>query len=230
MWKPSGMHSTTATMKIRRIVQGDLDKLEHDEMIFRNRSDYSSYGPHLYKVKVGHGGTLDSFAEGILVIGIGRECKKLSYYLSHTDKEYTVSCELGRMTDTLDTNGIVVKKAPWEHIVREELERVLNDFRGNILQTPPMWSAKRVGGERLSDIAHRARMKGIDSPVSPKPIQVTIKSLELLSFNPPHFSLSVCCSSGTYMRSLARDIGMRLDSVGYATSVKRDKTRKVFRR
>lgn len=222
IWKPAGVISATAIRKIKMTLQGtrhlDYDKW-HKE-IEHNRLDFTETRGK-YMIKVGHGGTLDSFAQGVMVIGLGRECKMLTKYLEDAVKEYKIICELGKETDTLDPLGEIEKEAPWEHVSREDLEQALGDFRGQISQVPPFFSAKKIAGKRWSDIAHKARQTGSPLQVSPEAVSVTIHSLELVEFDPPKFSLFVSCSSGTYMRSLARDIAKKVGSVGHATSVLR---------
>ena len=225
IWKPNDLTSSTVTLRIRQVLHGG-----EAYFLGRNRwaetnangADFGRRGERFW-LKVGHGGTLDKFADGILVIGVGQDCSRLKTYQLDTDKEYEVCCEFGRMTDTLDPTGMVVKEAPWQHIQYQDLEKVLGQFRGAISQTPPIYSAKKIRGERFSDLARRQSLAAptMSSLAHPKPISVTIKSLEILSFDPPFASLSVHCSSGTYMRSLARDIGMVLGSVAHAKSIRR---------
>lgn len=221
VWKPLDWLSNAATMKVRATLLGGRSKIPLDAIPEGKRTDFTISKQKCW-VKVGHGGTLDKFSEGVLVIGVGRDCKRLTDFLLGTDKEYCLTCELGRMTDTLDPEGVVVREEPWQHIKLNDLEHVLNDFRGTISQVPPAFSAKKIEGKRYSDLAFKSRVTGAsDSALTPKAKEVTIKSIELLDFNPPYFSLSVCCSSGTYMRSLARDIGMKLGSVCYVTTLER---------
>lgn len=174
---------------------------------------------------MGHGGTVDRFAEGVLVIGVGEDCKKLAKYLTGTTKNYEVTCELGKLTDTLDNAGVVLEEAPWGHVTRESVELALGRFRGDILQTPPIFSALKFKGKRFSDRALEARRK--NTPISdattptPSPRVVTVHSIRLLDFDPPRFTVGVACSSGTYMRSLVRDVAVQLGSVGHAVALVR---------
>ncbi len=193
--------------------------MDNQDLVLRNREDFSKARKNRYWLKVGHGGTLDRAAEGVLVIGVGRACGKLTDFLVDTDKAYEVVCELGRMTDTLDRDGKVIQEAPWQHIKQEDTEEVLRcKFRGKITQIPPAYSSIKFKGSRLSDIV---RKTGSIQSVAPEPRNVTINSIELLTFDPPQYSIFVSCSSGTYMRSLARDIAEQLGSVGHARSVVR---------
>ena len=200
VWKPPGITSADATNAIKHVlIQGGVEpEPGREERVGRCR------------LKVGHGGTLDRFAEGVLVVGVGGACKRLHDLQRATNKEYEVLCELGRTTDTLEAGGTVIGEAQWDHIRSSDVELALETFRGEIVQTPPLYSAKKFKGRRFSDIAR----SNAPITVSPKPITVTIHCLKLLNFEPPHFSMLVACSSGTYMRSLARDVGVALGSVG----------------
>ena len=164
---------------------------------------------------MGHGGTLDKFAEGVLVIGLGKDCKKLSSFLHKVDKGYTVIGVLGVATDTLERSGNVTEEKPWEHVTKQDLEKVLVNFQGEIMQVPPLYSALKSGGKRFSDRAREASAQGIECDVTPEPRQVTIHSLAVTDFNPPRFTIEVSCGSGTYMRSLVRDIGTKLGTVAH---------------
>ena len=234
VWKPPSLGSAKVTLILRNILQGGDTFINRDEFFLGRdvqefgdcslSSDFTIRNKSVW-VKVGHGGTLDRAAEGVLVIGVGRDCKVLNNYLTKKNKGYVFTGELGKMTDTLDRNGVLIKECPWEHITREALENAMKQFHGNILQAPPIFSALKVNGRRRSDLAIQARLAcGSDDinapfPDLPKPRPVTIMSLELLKFDAPYFTVSVLCSSGTYMRSLARDIGHSLGTVCYVTSL-----------
>lgn len=164
---------------------------------------------------MGHGGTLDKSAEGVLVIGLGKDCKKLSSFLHKVYKGYTVTGVLGVATDTLEEYGNVTEEKPWEHVTKQDLEKVLVDFQGEIVQVPPLYSALKSGGIRFSDRAREASVQGMVCDVTPEPRQVTIHSLTVTDFNPPRFTIKVSCGSGTYMRSLVRDIGTKLGTVAH---------------
>ena len=220
VWKPAGMSSSLVTTIIRQAIMGCDRYMPYDKRIATEYSDDFSYNKrNKMWIKVGHGGTLDRAAEGIIVIGVGRCCSTLARYLKETDKKYLFKGELGKTTETLDRDGAVIEVAPWKHITKEHFEKALEKFRGTIDQVPPLYSAKKVGGERMSDIARRAaKDKSVVIPHRP-PVQITIKSLELLDFNPPFYTMSAVCSSGTYIRSLTRDIGKSLGTVSYSTSL-----------
>jgi len=162
--------------------------------------------------KVGHAGTLDPLATGVLIVCTGRGTKRISEFV-HLDKEYEGTIELGLTTDTDDAEGRPLEKRPVPNFTSEEIENILNHFRGEILQVPPMYSALKKNGKRL----YRMARKGI--VVEREPRKVTIFQLEKLSWKKPFLGIRVCCSKGTYIRSLARDIGERLKTGGYLTEL-----------
>jgi len=163
-------------------------------------------------VKSGHAGTLDSFASGLLVCLFGRYTR-LSDYFMGAGKGYEADILFGEETDTLDPQGVVTATGPIPG--RADLEAVLPAFRGNILQVPPVYSAVHVAGERAYE---RAR-KGQEVTLAPRP--VTIHSLELVSFDAGLARISVSCTKGTYIRSLARDIAIACGTRGRLQSLRR---------
>ncbi|HRW23229.1 MAG TPA: tRNA pseudouridine(55) synthase TruB [Spirochaetia bacterium] len=164
------------------------------------------------RVKCGHAGTLDSFASGVLVCLFGRYTR-LSDYFMGAGKGYEASVLFGEETDTLDPEGSVVATAPVPSL--EALEAALPAFRGDILQAPPAYSAVHVNGER----AYERALKGED--VRPAPRPVTIRSLELLSYEAGVARLRIACTKGTYIRSLARDIALACGSRGRLSALRR---------
>ncbi|GHU20019.1 hypothetical protein FACS1894163_13050 [Spirochaetia bacterium] len=162
--------------------------------------------------KVGHTGTLDKFASGLLVVLAGRAVK-LTPWFSLCAKEYEGTIRFGIETDTLDPEGAVVGEGPVPD--REALEKALPLFRGDILQAPPLYSAIHIDGKRASE---RAR-SGESLEMKKRP--VTIHALELLSWEPPLARIRVRCSSGTYIRSLARDIAIAAGSRAHLVALKR---------
>ena len=153
--------------------------------------------------KVGHAGTLDPIATGVLPLCLGN-ATKLSEFLTAEEKEYRLVCRLGIETDSQDITGEVLKQSPPDAVTREEVERVLEKFRGPITQIPPMVSAKRHKGKRLYDLARQ----GIE--VEREPVEVVVHEIELLKFETPDAELLVRCSKGTYIRTLCDDIGREL--------------------
>ncbi|XP_006831442.1 PREDICTED: probable tRNA pseudouridine synthase 1 [Chrysochloris asiatica] len=156
--------------------------------------------------KIGHGGTLDSAAKGVLVVGVGRGTKMLTNMLSGT-KRYIAIGELGKATDTLDSTGKITEEKPYDKITQEDIEGILQKFTGNIMQVPPLYSALKKDGQRLSTLMKRGEA------VEAKPARpVTVYSISLQKFQPPFFTLDVECGGGFYIRSLVSDIGKELSS------------------
>ncbi|MDR0387558.1 MAG: tRNA pseudouridine(55) synthase TruB [Treponema sp.] len=162
--------------------------------------------------KVGHTGTLDKFASGLLLVLAGRAVK-LAPWCSGCDKEYEGTIRFGTETDTLDPEGVPVAEAPPPD--RETLEAVLPRFMGNILQTPPVYSAVHVDGKRAYALARSG------TPVEMRERPVTIHALELLAFDSPLARIRVRCSKGTYIRSLARDIARAAGSRAHLAALER---------
>ena len=153
--------------------------------------------------KIGHGGTLDPIAEGVLIILVGKATKKSNELIS-LSKTYRAGILLGVETDSYDISGKTVKEMSAGGITDADIENVLVNFRGEIEQIPPMFSALKVKGKKLYQLAR----KGIE--IERKPRKVTIGRLDKLSFDNPRLSIEVDCSKGTYIRSLAHDIGSKL--------------------
>lgn len=166
--------------------------------------------------KVGHGGTLDPFAEGVIVIATGKDTKKLTE-ITGTDKSYIATIKLGQITNTLDTEGIIIEKKEIPYLNDDKIVKVLNTFLGETRQTPPMFSAKKIGGKRLYELAR----KNIE--VKRESVLVNIKEITLLDYNTEKISFSVTSSKGTYIRVLGKDIAEKLGTVGYLKSLKRTK-------
>lgn len=153
--------------------------------------------------KVGHAGTLDPIATGVLPICLGN-ATRLSEFLTSEEKEYEMVCRFGIETDTHDITGEVIAEKPTDGLTLEQIEEVLVKFRGDILQTPPMVSAKRHQGKRLYDLARQGIV------VERDPVAIHIEALEVLGFESPDLRLRVHCSKGTYVRTLCQDIGADL--------------------
>jgi len=166
--------------------------------------------------KVGHGGTLDPFASGVLIIGTETDTKTLTS-ISKSDKTYEAELELGRTTDTLDTEGNIVDEMQIPEIKSNILVSVLNSFLGSQKQQPPMYSAKKHKGTRLYKLAR----KNIE--VDRKDIDININSIDLIDFKSNSIKFRVECSKGTYVRVLGKDIAEKLGTIGYLTSLKRTK-------
>ncbi|MBP7992231.1 MAG: tRNA pseudouridine(55) synthase TruB [Candidatus Magasanikbacteria bacterium] len=165
--------------------------------------------------KIGHAGTLDPFATGLLIVGIGRESTKRLEEFKNFEKEYEVDLKFGFTSSTYDCDGEITAQPHVRAIERTELAKVLEKYQGHIQQIPPMHSAKKVNGVRL----HKLARKGI--VVERKPADITIFNLEILESNSDTAKLRVVCSPGTYIRSLVHDIGQDLQVGAYVTALNR---------
>ncbi len=167
---------------------------------------------HVKRVKTGHAGTLDPLATGVLILCTGKATKQIEQLQLH-DKEYTATLQLGATTPSFDREHTVDMTYPTRHITRELIDRVLADFVGEIDQVPPVFSAVMVNGDRAYELARKGR------DVELKAKKVRIDELEVTNFDPTTMQLSirVVCGKGTYIRSLARDIGYALGSGAYLT-------------
>jgi tRNA pseudouridine55 synthase len=167
-----------------------------------------------YKVKVGHAGTLDPLATGVLILCTGKKTKEIETLQAHT-KEYVATLQLGASTASHDMEHPVDEVFPTEQITRERIEQMLTSFVGDVQQVPPVYSAVCVNGKR----AYQLSRKGKDFEIKAKTVH--IEEIELLHFDEEmmQMSIRVVCGKGTYIRSLARDIGEALDSAAYLTSL-----------
>jgi tRNA pseudouridine55 synthase len=163
--------------------------------------------------KIGHGGTLDPFATGLLVLLIGREYTKRASEFLEGDKEYQAKLFLGVATDTYDLVGKEISRSD-SIPTHDQLIEALGSFQGTILQTPPMFSAKKIDGKRLYELARKGQVVERQA----RPVQVTTK---LLSYDYPHISLHVTCSKGTYIRSIAHDLGVQLGCYAHLQELRR---------
>lgn len=166
------------------------------------------------KIKVGHAGTLDPLATGVLLICTGRATKRIEE-LQQLGKEYVATLKLGATTASYDMEHPENAVFPTEHITRELVEETLQGFIGDIQQVPPEYSACKIDGTRAYHLARR----GKDIPLKPKTLH--INDIELLSYNMPEITIRVSCGKGTYIRALARDIGEALGSGAYLTALRR---------
>ena len=169
---------------------------------------------HVKRVKMGHAGTLDPLATGVLILCTGKMTKNIESLQLHT-KEYTATLQLGATTASYDREHTVDYTYPTRHITRQLIEETLPQFVGDIMQRPPLYSACMVAGDRAYELAR----KGRDVELAPKPIH--IDEIELTEFNPEtmQMSIRVACGKGTYIRSLARDIGAALGSGAFLTAL-----------
>ncbi len=169
---------------------------------------------HVKKIKVGHAGTLDPLATGVLIVCTGKSTKLIDELQSHT-KEYIATLKLGATTPSYDKETEEDAVYPTEHITKELVETVLQRFIGTIEQTPPEYSAVKINGKRAYEFARKGKS------VELKPKTLIIDSIELLECNFPEIVIRVVCSKGTYIRALARDIGRELQSGAYLTGLVR---------
>ncbi len=166
--------------------------------------------------KIGHAGTLDPFATGVMVLLISRSYTRLSDTFINSDKEYEAQVQLGISTTTLDSTGNITSTSTTVPTIKQVTE-ALNPFQGNIQQIPPMYSAKKVKGKKLYTLAR----KGIT--IDRAPINVHV-SIHLLSYNFPYLNIYVICSKGTYIRTLAEDLGKALGCSSHLSQLKRTRS------
>jgi tRNA pseudouridine55 synthase len=175
--------------------------------------------------RVGHGGTLDPFATGLLVICVGRAATKMSSQLLGKDKTYIVKAKLGELTDTLDYTGTILEVRDALHFTKEMLQDAIISLGSSYVQTPPVYSALKHEGRPLYKHA-RAQLldpETLKTVIESKARLVELYKIELLEFTPPFFTFSAHVSKGTYIRSLANDIACKLGSV--ATTYELERTR-----
>jgi tRNA pseudouridine55 synthase len=167
--------------------------------------------------KVGHAGTLDPFATGVLVVCLGKATRIVEYFVG-CDKEYVATMRLGIATDTQDLTGQTLATRPVPNLSTDELERVFSEFLGTNQQVPPMYSAKKVGGTRLYTLARQGKT------VKRAARQITIHSIDILEAALPVIRFRVSCSSGTYIRTLAHDVGEKLGCGAHLTALTRTRS------
>ena len=170
------------------------------------------------RVKTGHAGTLDPLATGVLILCTGKMTKQIER-LQYETKEYTATLQLGATTASYDKEHTVGMTYPTRHITRELIDEVLPQFVGDVMQVPPAYSAVHVDGERAYKL--RRRSDEVEQQMQAKPVR--IDEIEVLAFDPEQMQLSlrVVCGKGTYIRSLARDIGRALGSGAFLTALRR---------
>jgi tRNA pseudouridine55 synthase len=203
--KPAGWTSFDVVAKVR-------SNLKKFSTPFPNNQ---SPNPLSVKPKVGHTGTLDPFATGLLVILTGKECKNADKY-SKLDKVYEATIRLSQTSSTGDPEGEITDVND-NQPMHEEVEAALKQFMGEIEQTPPMYSAIKIGGQRAYKLARKGEKVEIPSR------KVTIYSLELIDYDYPELKIRAHVSSGTYIRTLAEDIGKALSTGAYTSALRRTK-------
>lgn len=191
--KPAGITSFGVVARVRRKLSQQLGK----------------------KAKVGHTGTLDPFATGLMIIVTGKECRNAMNY-SKLDKVYEATFRLGQTSSTGDPEGEIVDVSDLQP-TKEAIEAALEQFRGEITQRPPIFSAIKINGRRAYDLARKGEVVEIPER------QVTVFSLELISYEYPNLRIRTHVSSGTYIRSLAVDLGNVLGTSAYCSELRRTK-------
>jgi tRNA pseudouridine55 synthase len=166
------------------------------------------------KIKVGHAGTLDPLATGLMIICTGKATKKIDTFRD-LDKEYIATFHLGATTPSFDLETETDNSYPTDHITKTLVNNVLKSFLGKQQQIPPIYSAKLIDGTRAYEFAR----KGIDKKL--EPVSVFFREIELVSYNIPEITIRIVCSKGTYIRSFARDLGEALGSGGYLSALER---------
>jgi tRNA pseudouridine55 synthase len=196
--KPHGWTSADVVRKVKFMLQKALERKN---------------------IKVGHAGTLDPLATGLLLLCVGKATKQAERLQAGT-KEYVAHIRLGATTPSFDLEKEVDRTYPFAHITREAVEQALQQLTGTHEQMPPVFSAKLIDGKRAYELARAGREAAV------KPATVTIYELELQQFALPELTLRVVCSKGTYIRALARDLGVALQSGGHLTGLQRTRSGK----
>lgn len=168
------------------------------------------------KLKVGHAGTLDPLATGVMILCTGKNTKLIESFQYQT-KEYVATIKLGATTPSFDLETEIDAEYPVEHITEDLVKQTLNKFIGEIKQIPPTYSAIKINGKRAYEYARKG------DEVELKPKTLVIDEIELLDYKMPEIVVRVVCSKGTYIRALARDIGEALNSGGHLTALRRTK-------
>lgn len=168
----------------------------------------------LKKMKVGHAGTLDPLATGVMIVCTGRATKRIDELQAHV-KEYVATIALGATTPSFDLETKIDETFPTDHITRELVEETLKKFTGRIEQVPPAFSACKIDGKRAYKIARKGKEVNLKAKI------LVIDEIELLEYSQQSITIRVVCSKGTYIRALARDIGEALNSGGHLTALRR---------
>ncbi|HMM11445.1 MAG TPA: tRNA pseudouridine(55) synthase TruB [Bacteroidales bacterium] len=166
------------------------------------------------RIKVGHAGTLDPLATGLLLVCTGKMTRQINH-LQDQEKEYTGTIRLGMTTPSYDLETAPDSEKPWQHITEDDIRRLIPDFTGALMQVPPVYSAIKVEGKRAFESARRNRSLALE------PRQVFISSFEITGIHLPELHFRVRCSKGTYIRSLAHDFGQALGTGGVLVALRR---------
>ena len=208
--KPEGWTSFDAVAFVRSHVKDLPGYTDNPDLQIKDKQK---------RIRVGHAGTLDPFATGLLIIGVGRESTRRLDEFKKMPKTYIAEIKLGQVSDTYDKTGKISdfdnQQKDFKKPKRKEMLSVLKTFIGKQNQTPPMFSAKKINGQRLYDLAR----KGIE--VERKPSEIDINKIKLIKYTWPILKIEVQCSAGTYIRSLAHDIGQKLGTGAYCQELVR---------
>ena len=175
--------------------------------------------PHLKKTKIGHAGTLDPFATGILIVAVGKKYTKTLSKYQDLNKTYQFVIQLGKTTSTLDPDSEISDTQPVpEDLTEEKINKILNSFKGESQQLPPNFSAKKINGTRAYKLARAGK------EVELKPAKIIIESIKLIHFSKEknQIECEIVCSKGTYVRSLSRDIAQKCNTIGYTINLQRN--------
>jgi len=209
-----------------------MDFLDGEVLYFNKPLDWTSFDLvnklrfklsrelKMKKIKVGHAGTLDPKATGVLIVCTGKATRRIDEFQYQT-KEYVATLQLGATTPSFDLEKEIDQTYPTAHITREKVEKVLSTFVGTIQQVPPVFSACKIDGRRAYDMARKGQ------EVTLKAKTLVIDELELLQFALPVIKIRVVCSKGTYIRALARDIGAALDSGAHLIALERTRIGRI---
>lgn len=230
--KPEGWTSFDAVAFVRNKVKGGVIPTDVKESLkprdkgsFDSAADAASLKMTSHtktkKLRVGHAGTLDPFATGLLIVGIGRESTRRLDEFKKMPKTYIAEIKIGQTSDTYDKTGKIAdfnsKTGAIKKPTRKTVLSILKTFIGKQHQTPPMFSAKKINGQRLYDLAR----KGIE--IERKPNEIDINKIKVLKYTWPILKIEVQCSAGTYIRTLAHDIGQKLGTGAYCQELIRTK-------
>ena len=180
--------------------------------------DIINYLRHLTGIqKIGHSGTLDPLASGLLIVAVGRKATKQIHILAKQDKTYEATIRLGGISDTDDSLGKIQLLENDHQPTKQKIKQTLDSFKGEQNQTPPMYSAKKIHGQKLYKLARQGQT------IERQPSLITIYNIKLFNYKWPDINLEIHCSSGTYIRAIARDIGKALNCGGYLYQLRRTK-------
>lgn len=173
------------------------------------------------KIRVGHAGTLDPFATGLLIVGVGRSATKKLDEFKNLSKTYVATIRLGATSTTGDPTGVIQEnkktKNQESNLTKKEIKKILKSFIGQQFQTPPMFSAKKIAGKKLYELARAGKI------VERQPALIEIYKIKLLDYDYPNLKIEVVCSTGTYIRTLAEEIGEKLKTGAYCAELTRVK-------